>query len=241
MRIAIISDIHANIEALEAVLKKIEEIKVDRILCLGDIIGYGPNPNECISLVKEIVDESIVGNHEYGVLGRTDLRYFSLNARLACEWTRDVLTEENLEYISELPVNLIIDDMLLVHSTPHLPLEWNYILNIRDAVYQFMILEQKICFIGHSHEPVTFIKNERGCEVASSRRFIIGEGCKYIINCGSVGQPRDYDPRAAFGFIDIDKGEVQIIRVPYDIKKVQEKIIRSGLPRFLADRLSMGA
>ncbi|MCK4595357.1 metallophosphoesterase, partial [candidate division WOR-3 bacterium] len=144
MRLAIISDIHANLEAFEAVIRKIDEIKPDNILCLGDIVGYGPNPNECLQKVKKIVDVSVVGNHEYGVLGLTDLRYFSVNARLACEWTKDVLTIDNMSYLSNLPIQVVREHMLLVHSTPKAPEEWNYILSIQDAFYQFNDLTEKV-------------------------------------------------------------------------------------------------
>ncbi len=241
MIVAIISDIHANLEALDAVLKRIEEIRVDKILCLGDIVGYGPNPNECLQRIKRVVDGSVVGNHEYGVLGLTDLRCFSVNARLACEWTREILSKENISYISEMPVKLTIDGMLLVHSTPHIPLDWNYILNLGDARSQFVHLKQKICLVGHSHEPIVFANRDNVCKILGKSSFSIDEESQYIINFGSVGQPRDYDPRAAFGVIDLEKREVQLIRVPYDIENVQKKIIDRGLPRFLAERLRIGA
>ncbi|MCK4330733.1 metallophosphoesterase family protein [candidate division WOR-3 bacterium] len=240
MRLAIISDIHANLEAFEAVLRKIDDIKPDNILCLGDIVGYGPNPNECLQKVKKIVDVSVVGNHEYGVLGLTDLRYFSVNARLACEWTKDVLTDDNMSYLSNLPIQVVREHMLLVHSTPKAPEEWNYILSIQDAFYQFNDLTEKVCLIGHSHEPITFTKGNETCGIIDDKKFLIKEDSKYIINCGSVGQPRDNDPRASFCLINEEKEEVQIIRVPYDIDKVQRKIIERGLPRFLAERLSIG-
>lgn len=239
MRLIIISDIHANLEALEATFRRIDEINPDKILCLGDIIGYGPNPNECVKIVKNKVDISLSGNHEYGVLGRTDLQSFNENARIACEWTKKVLSDENLAYIKNLPVSVVDEDILLVHSTPINPERWDYIFTARDALYQFMEFSEPLCLVGHTHVPVCF--GERGtCVFTDGGLLFLKEGTKYIINFGSVGQPRDYDPRASFGVIDTEERKIQLIRVAYDIEKVQRKIIENGLPLFLAERLGTG-
>jgi len=239
MRLVIISDIHANLEALEATFRRIDEINPDKILCLGDIVGYGPNPNECVKIVKNEVDISLSGNHEYGVLGRTDLQSFNENARIACEWTKKVLSDKNLAYIKNLPVSVVDEDILLVHSTPINPERWDYIFTARDASYQFMEFSEPLCLVGHTHVPVCF--RERGtCMFTDGGPLFLKEGTRYIINFGSVGQPRDYDPRASFGVIDTEEKKIQLIKVVYDIEKVQRKIIENGLPLFLAERLKIG-
>jgi len=239
MRLIIISDIHANLEALEATFRRIDEINPDKILCLGDIVGYGPNPNECVKIVKNKVDISLSGNHEYGVLGRTDLQSFNENARIACEWAKKVLSDENLAYIKNLPVSVVDEDILLVHSTPINPERWDYIFTARDASYQFMEFSEPLCLVGHTHVPACF--RERGtCMFTDGGPLFLKEGTRYIINFGSVGQPRDYNPRASFGVIDTEERKIQLIRVAYDIEKVQRKIIDHGLPLFLAERLGTG-
>ncbi len=241
MRLVVISDIHANLEAFQAILTRIDEIKPDKILCLGDIVGYGPNPNECVEIVKKRVNISLSGNHEYGVLGRTDLRTFSENARIACEWTREVLSEENFAYMRELPVSCVDEGMFLVHSTPLNPERWNYVFTARDASFQFSGFGESICLLGHSHVPACFEEGGGICTLSESNPLYLKEGRKYIINIGSVGQPRDYDPRASFGVIDTEEKRVQLIRVSYEIEVVQRKIINRGLPLFLAARLKIGA
>ncbi len=241
MRLVIISDIHANLEAFEATLRRIDEIKPDKILCLGDIIGYGPNPNECVKIVKNKVDISLAGNHEYGVLGRTDLQTFSENARIACEWTGDVLSDGSFSYIKGFPIGLVDEDIFLVHSTPINPERWGYILTTRDASHQFLGFSESVCLVGHSHLPVCFEEESGMCELTENNSLCLQKGKRYIINFGSVGQPRDYDPRASFGVIDTEERRVQLIRVTYDIERVQRKIIDNGLPLFLAERLKIGA
>ncbi len=241
MKIAFISDIHSNIEALESVLRRLDEIKPDRIICLGDVIGYGPNPNECMNIIRESVDLCLAGNHEYGVLGRTPLKYFNENARIGCEWTRGVLSDENFDYMKELPVSVSYNNMLLVHSTPINPEKWDYILTQDDASFQFRGFTESLCFVGHSHIPACFFKeSDKEENFGETEEVHLKDGKRYIINFGSVGQPRDYDPRASFGVIDTEKRRVEIVKVAYDIEKVQKKIIESGLPPFLAERLAIG-
>jgi diadenosine tetraphosphatase ApaH/serine/threonine PP2A family protein phosphatase len=240
MKFAIISDIHANLEAFEAALRRIDEIKPDKILCLGDIVGYGPDPNECVKIAKNKVDFSLCGNHEYGALGRTDLQTFSENARIACEWTREVLSDENFSYIKDLPVSIVEEGMFLVHSTPINPERWDYIFTTRDASYQFMGFSELTCLVGHSHVPACFEEEAGVCKLSENNPLCLEEGRRYIINFGSIGQPRDYDPRASFGVIDTEERRVQLIRIAYDIERVQRKIMNHGLPLFLAERLGIG-
>lgn len=239
MRIVVISDIHGNLEALSAILKRIDNIKPDKVFCLGDIVGYGANPDECVDIVKTKVDLSLAGNHEYGVLGRTDMKEFSEDARIACEWTREILSDKSLTYISDLPLTLIDEGIYLVHSTPFTPNEWDYIFTQDDAIRQFRGFSESICLVGHSHIPACFTP-DRICELIEGRPLHLREGERYIINFGSVGQPRDYDPRASFGMLDLKKGEVRVIRVSYKIEGTQRKIMDQGLPLFLAERLTIG-
>src|SRR3990172_12337150 len=154
MKYAIISDIHGNLEALESVLDDIERRKVDSILCLGDIIGYGPNPNECVELIKSKAKIILAGNHDYAPLGKIDISYFNPWARSAIEWTRGELSEESVEFLLSLPLKAEIDGFTIVHATPYHPQEWNYIITIGDAIKNFPEFKNQICFIGHSHVPM---------------------------------------------------------------------------------------
>ncbi|MCD5384255.1 metallophosphatase family protein [candidate division WOR-3 bacterium] len=239
MRIVVISDIHSNLEALSALLERIDKIKPDKVFCLGDIVGYGANPDECVDIAKKRVDISLCGNHEYVVLGYTDMKDFSENARLACEWTRKILSDENLAYIKALPLTVIDEGIFLVHSTPFNPVKWDYIFTQKDALVQFKGFSQSLCLVGHSHIPACFTP-DGNCKLTEGNPVYLIEGEQYIINFGSVGQPRDYDPRASFGMIDTEKREVHLIRVSYNIEKAQRKIMDAGLPLFLAQRLNIG-
>ncbi len=241
MKIAIISDIHGNLEALNAVLKKIEEEKPDKIVCLGDIVGYGANPNECCDIVKKLTDKIVMGNHDSAVCMKTPLDWFNPNARTAIEWTMKKLTPDNFDFLSKLPLTLKYENLLFVHASPNSPEEWKYILNAYDAYYELQVIKENVCFIGHSHVPVTFMLDENlDIFMIDREEFFIEGGKKYLINVGSVGQPRDFDPRASFGIYDTDKKHFRIIRVDYDIRLAQRKIIEADLPVILAERLLYG-
>ncbi|MBN1968623.1 MAG: metallophosphoesterase family protein [Candidatus Delongbacteria bacterium] len=224
MKIAVISDIHSNLEALLSVIRKIEEEKVDRIYCLGDIVGYGPNPNECIELIKSVSDKVVLGNHDSAVLGYTSTALFNEYAKNATVWTRKNLSAENLDYLESLPIAIRENNLLFVHSTPYEPEKWNYILSTKSAADSFDYFEEDVCFIGHSH------RNEV---------FRNGDG-RLIINAGSVGQPRDGNPRACFCVFDTLIFEFKFFRVTYDIKSVYLKIKNSELDDFLGERLLIG-
>jgi len=240
MRYGIISDIHSNLEALNAVLKNLEKEKPDEIICLGDIVGYGANPNECVEIVSRVADKVVAGNHDYGALYMTDLDEFTDIAREACEWTAKQLNEKNKEYLANLPLTLKIDDMILTHSAPSDPPRWKYILKVKEAYYEFDTFKEKICLIGHTHVPVIFYKknNDYGFEV--NYKIELHNSVRYLINPGSVGQPRDFDPRASFAILDTDENLFKVIRVEYDIHTAQRKIIDAGLPLVLAYRLREG-
>ncbi len=234
MRIAIISDIHSNLEALTKAFEIIETKNVDEIVCLGDIVGYGANPNECVELIKKRVKYVIMGNHDYAVaVDSRELAYFSSHARESDLWTRDVLTRENLEFLKSLPFTIQLKNLLFVHSSPAQPREWEYIFTEPQAKVQFHYFNEKICFIGHSHIPGIF--PESGFYNGKLEKNI-----RYIINVGSIGQPRDGDWRLCFGIFDTTTWTYEQIRSEYDVEKTAEKIIRNGLPEFLARRLFVG-
>jgi predicted phosphodiesterase len=233
MRIAIISDIHSNLEALKKALELIEKLSIDEIICLGDIVGYGANPNECIELVRRYCTSVIKGNHDAAVLNVSITENFNDQARSAVMWTRAQLTEKNLNYLHQLPLLNTRNDFLFVHSSPCEPSEWEYIFNEFDAMVAFRCFSQKICFIGHSHTPVIF---------SSTGEYVhrITKDERYIVNVGSVGQPRDLNPQLSFGVFDTDTWRYENIRGPYDVELAVKKILATDLPSMLGHRLLMG-
>ncbi len=247
MYYAIIADVHANLEALEAALKDIKKRKIESILFLGDAVGYGPNPNECIEALQEIVSEStrtekvsLMGNHDSAVIGLTDLEYFNPNARAAIEWTKDVLTHENRIFLKDLPLvnSLKHDSIFLVHATPKEPEQWHYLLTKQDAYINFHFFTEKICLIGHSHQPSIIEQSPEGELVVYKDKADIKDKHRYIINVGSVGQPRDGNPDAAYALLN--ENSIEIKRVSYDILSTQKKMREANLPLFLIERLARG-
>ncbi len=241
MRYAVISDVHANLEALEAVLKDIRKRKVENVIFLGDAVGYGPNPNECIDLLKDHCKTLLIGNHDSAVIGLTDTDYFNEYARAAIEWTSTVITEKNLDILRAWPMIKVLkrNNILLVHSTPKEPEEWHYLLTLWDAENNFRYFEQKICLLGHSHYPFIIERLPSGEMVTYKSDAKLGKAERYIINAGSVGQPRDRDPRACYAIISDEK--VELRRVKYDVETTQRKMHNAGLPLPLIERLERGA
>jgi diadenosine tetraphosphatase ApaH/serine/threonine PP2A family protein phosphatase len=226
MKIGIISDIHSNLEALEVMLKRLASEKAERIFCLGDIVGYGANPNECIERVREICPVTILGNHDAACTGHTSPEYFNSYARAAIDWTMRVLSEDNLQYLKTLPLTHTEDKMFLVHATPREPAAWNYISSQAEAETHFGALTYgTTAFIGHSHVPA---------------RFEHTVGKKRIINVGSIGQPRDRDSRSCCGLYDTDTKIFDWLREVYPVQEAARKIRHAGLPEFLAVRLFIG-
>lgn len=241
MRYGLISDIHANLEALETVLSCLSKAKVDEIICLGDIIGYGPDPEKCIELVRENTLLTIAGNHDHALLGLIDTRFFNQFAKKSVEWTRVQLSESSIEYLHSLPLIDKRENFTLVHASPARPEAWSYILSVDDASDNFAYIQGVACFVGHSHVPIILEKNNDN-KVSVKRNFELelDQDKQYIINIGSVGQPRDLDPRAAYAIFDSDSCEFELKRVRYDMSITQKKIIERGLPAYLAERLSSG-
>lgn len=238
MRYAIISDIHANLEAFLEVLGEIDGSGADRIICLGDIVGYGANPNECVEIIKKRQIKSLIGNHDKAACGLTEPVDFNHVARHAVLWTRGELTRPNRDYLRGLPEEGLVDGFMIVHGAPSDP--DRYILSEYDAEEEFPGLgENKLCFFGHTHVRVLYSLSGGDVEVSRAERVRLRKGTSYLVNPGSVGQPRDRDPRASFLIFD-DCGDIEFRRVEYPIEAAQKKIIERGLDRFLAERLSLG-
>jgi diadenosine tetraphosphatase ApaH/serine/threonine PP2A family protein phosphatase len=239
MRYAIISDIHSNLEALKRVLEEIYKRGADKIICLGDIVGYGANPNECVDIIREGNVESIIGNHDIIACGKDEPYNFNPVASAAALWTRKELTPENKEFLNNLPDMRLLDDFLIVHGAISDP--DSYILSSYDARMEFKLMRKhNICFFGHTHVRIHYTLSNDDVRQSFDYEFNIEPTSKYLINPGSVGQPRDRDPRASFLIYDKKKGFVKFIRLEYDIKEAQRKIIEAKLDRRLADRLSYG-
>ncbi len=246
MRYGVISDIHSNLEALEAIFDEIDSIGVDKTICLGDIVGYNANPNECIDILRKRGVESVMGNHDSRAAELEEPSDFNPLAATAVIWTREVLTETNKSYLSRLPRSLKIDETFLaVHG-------WindtdRYIQNTDDAEANFELLWDcspltpiKICFFGHTHIARSFIKDDNEVREARERRISIESKRLYLVNPGSVGQPRDLDPRASFAVFDSEKSEINMYRVEYDIESCSKKVLKAGLPKLLAERIKLG-
>ena len=242
MRWAIISDIHANLQALEAVLRKADEAGWDRMICLGDVVGYGANPNECMELVAARCELTIMGNHDAAAVDLADTSRFNNAARRATDWTAATLSREHRRYLHQLPYHAAFDGFEIVHSTPDDPPGWHYLMTEFDAVALFGSFEAQVLFYGHTHVPAAFVRDDRGgVSSLETESFSLEPGSRYIVNVGSVGQPRDGDPRAAFGVYDDGAGKVEFYRVDYDIQLAQKRIRDAGLPEILATRLSHGS
>lgn len=240
MKYAVISDVHANLEALETCLKKIEKLKPNKIICLGDIVDYGAQPDECAELIRKHCDEVILGNHDEAQFRHELAQGFSENAYISSLLTRQIISPEFVEYFKTLRRTHIENNLFFVHGSPCFPENYNYVLHINSARLNFSCFSEKVCFIGHSHLPLIFEKEEHDIKTRSEFKLELCNDKRYIINVGSVGQPRDHDPRASFGFLNMDSFEYENIRVEYDIKKAADKILRTGLPEFLAYRLYEG-
>ncbi len=244
MRYAILADIHSNREALEAVLEDIElRGGAEEIWCLGDIVGYGPNPRECLELLRQHNHICVAGNHDWAAIGKIDTSDFNPEAAEACHWTTNQLTPEDIDYLEKLPLTLVRGDFTLVHGSPREPI-WEYLLSTTHAKLNFSYFETRFCLIGHSHVPLVFQywEKTRDCvlEELPEKMSLRLMDRRLILNPGSVGQPRDGDPRASYAIYESEEGALYHYRVPYNIAVTQERMLRQGLPRRLAARLSYG-
>lgn len=231
MRIAIISDIHSNLEALTAVLDEAKIIGYDELICLGDIIGYGPDPEACLDIVFDNAKMIIKGNHEHAIVHPGELSNFNVYARETILWTIENISEKYFRFLSYLKYDYFYENILFVHGSPTEYDEWHYISNYHDAARYFQDMTNPLCFVGHSH--IEGVYKEKDYDPFSIDN-------KTIINAGSVGQPRDRKPEASFGIFDLEKWNYTNYRISYDMNLTKEKIIKHKLPIFLADRLSKG-
>jgi len=245
MRYAILSDIHANVEALHAALEAVESMGVDAILSLGDLVGYNADPNECVRLVREREIPTLMGNHDAVACDLSDAVDFNPIARAAAIWTRDALTPDHRDYLLAQPEQRSLGDGVrlvhgsLLHRDHYLLSKYDILENVRRMDTETPGI--RILLFGHTHNQVAFsCDGEGNISQVSSPRFTLRDDRVYLINPGSVGQPRDQDPRSAFLLLDPEERSVEFVRIPYDIRACAKKILAQGLPRELADRLSHG-
>ena len=239
MRLAILSDIHSNLEALEAVLADARERECTQFVCLGDVVGYNANPHECVERVRAMDCPIVKGNHDEQASLNESSRDFNELAEHAIEWTRNNLTEEDKEWLRGLRLQRQVRDFTIVHATLDTPAQWGYVFNNLDAAASFTYQHTAVCFFGHTHVPMAFIRDE-GIKRVRIEQLPIDMTKKYFVNTGSVGQPRDADWRAAYCIYHLEKNVVEQRRVKYDLATAQKKIVKAGLPRLLAERLAIG-
>jgi predicted phosphodiesterase len=241
MKILVISDVHANLTALEAVLKSAGS--VDAVWCLGDLVGYGPDPNECVQRIRSLPHLSCIkGNHDAAVVNDKNIEKFNDEAELSVKYTKAKLTPENLAFLMKLREKKITQTITLAHGSPRNPL-WEYVVENLVAMMNFAYFNTQLAFVGHSHLPISFTLAENGDKIvrtiAEGDQELIITG-RAILNPGSVGQPRDRDPRASYGIFHPEASLWKIFRVEYDIAAVQKRIFAAGLPEKGAMRLENG-
>jgi predicted phosphodiesterase len=239
MRFAIFSDIHSNLEALEAVLADARERKCTHFVCLGDVVGYNANPSECVKHIRELDCPVVKGNHDEQASLQESSEDFNELAEFAIGWTRDNLTDQDKQWLRDLPLQRRVHDFTIVHATLDTPGQWGYVFNNLDAAASFTYQRTTVCFFGHTHVPMVFIRDE-GVRRERTEHVRIEAARKYFINMGSVGQPRDGNWRAAYCIYDTENKLVELLRVKYDLAAVQKKITKAGLPQLLAERLAIG-
>ena len=237
---AILSDIHSNLEALVAVLEAAERAGATSYVCLGDVVGYGADPVEAIRLVEEHDCVTVLGNHDRAAIEPGAEMGMNDWAREATLWTREHLGDHGARYLSALPLTAELDVAVLVHATPATPERWGYIIGEGDAASAFPHFVGPLCLVGHTHSPAFFEETNGGARFVGDGTLELVEGRRYIVNVGSVGQPRDGDPRAAFALLDGEEGTIRVVRVDYDVETARQKIMEAGLPRQLGDRLRDG-
>lgn len=217
MRLAIVSDIHGNLEALEAVLADIGRRDVGAIACLGDFVGYGASPNECIERLRGHLEVAVLGNHDAAAIGRLRLGSFHSDAAAAARWTAGSLSPESRAFLEGLPHAVAWRGLWLVHASPSAPQAWHYVLSTEDADEELPAFEGRVCMIGHSHLPGVFVAGPTGLSFTRDSQVRLADGHRYLVNVGSVGQPRDGDPRAAYMLVDEAGHELTHARVEYDV------------------------
>lgn len=236
---AVFGDVHGNLEALDAVMESMEKEEVTHYACVGDIVGYGANPVECVEKIRALGCKVVLGNHDAGVIGKTDVRFFNSAAREAVEWSKEVMDGTSTSFISALPYVARTERFTLVHATLANPEEWTYIFSPMEAQVYFQYQEDPVCFVGHTHLPGCF-STDPAASFSHTVTVRLKQGVKYLVNVGSVGQPRDGNPLACYVVYDLADDTIRFVRVPYDVSTAQRKIIDAGLPHVLAMRLEWG-
>jgi diadenosine tetraphosphatase ApaH/serine/threonine PP2A family protein phosphatase len=245
MRLGIFSDVHANLEALQAVLSAYQKTQIDRYVCLGDIVGYGADPNECCQIVRDLTDMVVLGNHDAACSGRLSTEWFNPAARAAVEEHQRMLDAAHMNWLTHLPYGIELDDILLCHGSPYQQEEFPYILDETDveAIILHVPAHPPLIFVGHTHRGTTFIFREtpvlRVWEDTRETIRILPDLC-YVFNVGSVGQPRDGDWRASYAIFDTEARTFELRRIEYDVDTASEKIERLGFPATLSERLFLG-
>jgi diadenosine tetraphosphatase ApaH/serine/threonine PP2A family protein phosphatase len=238
-KIAVLGDVHGNLEALQAVMEDARLQRCNQFVCVGDIVGYNANPAECLELIRQYDFSVVRGNHDHYCSNDERLEDFHPLAAKVMDWTRQQLSSEQLDYLRHLPLSTIVEGFTLVHSTLDMPEKWGYVFDALDADASFNYQTTALCFHGHTHLPVAYEKQSRVTRTELTRiRLMLGK--RYFINAGSVGQPRDGDPRAAYAIYDTRTRDVELRRLRYDIQKAAGKIVAAGLPERLAKRLEVG-
>ena len=239
MKYAIIADIHANLEALQVVLKDAKEQHCTHYACLGDVVGYNANPKECLDIIREMGMPCIKGNHDEYCSNEGNMDGFNPYAAEAVSWTRKQLSPEDRKWLRELKYLRLVASFSIVHATLDGPQRWGYVFDRLAAAASFTYQNTNVCFFGHTHVPVAFIRDSvvRG---GTYSKFKVEPGRKYFVNVGAVGQPRDGNPKAGYVVYDLDEGTIELRRLDYDIPGAQAKIIKAGLPPRLAERLALG-
>lgn len=243
MRIGLISDIHSNLQALETVLDTMNKLKVDRYVCLGDIVGYGANPKEVVDIIRPLVDFTIMGNHDAAVSNKIEFGYYYDDARNALLWTREQLSEDDLAYLANLEYISYEEGICYTHGEPINPEAFGYLYKPEQAmalVPEFDTLKQ-VTFVGHSHLRRIYDYTRGNMMELPCENITLRPGHKYAIAIGSVGQPRDNDPRACFAIYDTAESRVEFYRIDYDVDKAAESIMNAGLPAYFANRLYSGS
>jgi diadenosine tetraphosphatase ApaH/serine/threonine PP2A family protein phosphatase len=241
-RVAVISDVHANWHALEAVLAAIDPEAPDEVWCLGDLVGYGPRPNPCCATVRERSSLCLAGNHDLGVLGELDLSEFAPDAVASAEWTRGALAGEARSYLKSLSPKAFREGVELFHASPRDPI-WEYVLSLDAVESAFELTSAPVVLVGHSHVPLALARDDgalAGGHAPEGTEAELGTDARLLLNPGSVGQPRDGDPRASWLLLDFDSGRASFRRVAYPVERTQDEIRERGLPDALAERLARG-
>ena len=239
MRYVLISDIHGNLEALQAVLNFAANLEPFQLYCLGDTVGYGANPSECLEAMQREANLILAGNHDLAVAGVIAMNDFNPMAQAAVDWTRHALNEDQLEDLANLPLVYIDGDYCFTHATPIEPMGFGYVRTLEDVSEVLSSIGQRFCFVGHTHLPVLVRMNQKKgqLEIVRENQVRIEDGFRYFVNVGSIGQPRDSNPDACMVILDEEAETLEFLRVPYDITASQDKIISEGLPSYLAERL----